>query len=132
MESKNWVNIGEFRSKAEMKRVIDRYFADCDAAGELYSPAGLALALDLERKELHDVWAGKVCAPGREAISRAFLKIQHQIETHPAYMEKSMVRKAEFMLKQDWLGGYREKAEVSGDFSVNVTMGKGMDAEDFK
>ena len=43
-----------------------------------------------------------------------------------------MVTKAIFLMKQPRFGGYQDKIEAKQDIQVNVKMGNGMDASDFK
>lgn len=42
----------KYKSAAEMQKVIDKYFADCDEKNEPYTVTGLALALDMSRQDL--------------------------------------------------------------------------------
>mgnify|MGYP000217451958 CR=1 FL=1 len=65
-------------------------------------------------------------------INRAYLRIQSQVESDPRYQEKGMVTRSIFLNKQPRLGGYQDKVESKQDISVNVKMGDGMDASDFK
>ena len=47
-------------------------------------------------------------------------------------MQKGMVTKAIFMMKQPRFGGYQDKIEAKTDIAVNVKMGSNVDASDFK
>jgi hypothetical protein len=62
----------------------------------------------------------------------ADLRIQDQLESDPTYMQKGMVTKAIFMLKQPQFGGYQDKIEAKADLAVNVKMGKNVDESDFQ
>lgn len=122
-----------FSSAAELEERIDGYFADCDRAGKLYGPAGLALALDLELEDLMSLREGRKGAELMRPVKRAFLRIQDQVETDPRYREKGgMATRAIFALKQPWLGAYQDKIEAKQDLTVNVRMGPGMDESDFR
>ena len=75
---------------------------------------------------------GTDCADLQEPVQRAYLRIQAQLESDPTYMQKGMVTKAIFLMKQPRFGGYQDKIEAKQDISVNVKMGNGMDDSDFK
>lgn len=121
-----------FSSVAELEKRIDAYFSDCDIAGKLYGPAGLALALDLELEDLMSLREGREGTELMRPVKRAFLRIQDQVETDPRYREKGgMATRAIFALKQPWLGAYQDKIEAKQDLTVNVKMGSGMDESDF-
>ena len=47
-------------------------------------------------------------------------------------MQKGMVTKAIFLMKQQRFGGYQDKIEAKTDIAVNVKMGSNVDASDFK
>lgn len=121
-----------FSSVEEMEERIEDYFGGCDAAGKLYGPAGLALALDLELEDLMNLREGREGTELMRPVKRAFLRIQDQVETDPRYREKGgMATRAIFALKQPWLGAYQDKIEAKQDLTVNVKMGNGMDESDF-
>ena len=115
----------------ELDAAIDKYFSDCDAQHILYDEAGLALGLGVKLSTLHSWYDGLRCPEFMDPVQMAYLRIQHQIETDPAYMEKNMVSKAIFLLKQKRFGGKQDKIEAKNDINVNVHMGDGMDASDF-
>lgn len=117
----------------ELEEALDSYFDDCDATGELYSEAGIALALEVPVETLADWWEGKGPEDFTWPVKRAFLRLQHQIETHPAYREKGgMATRGIFALKQRRLGGWVDRIEAKQDLTVNVKMGGGMDESDFE
>ena len=110
-----------------------------------------AIFRDLRQEERFVRRGGAGSAPGRfpqhsrgwydgtsrpelqKIIQRAYLRIQNQVETHPAYREKGgMATRAIFLLKQKRLGEYVDKVEAKSDMTVNVKMGPGMDESDFK
>lgn len=122
-----------FASAAELAAACEAYFAACDQAGKLYGEAGLALHLGVTLVSLRRWYDGKRSPDFQETIQRAYLRIQDQIETSPAYMEKGgMATKAIFLLKQARLGGYQDKVEARQDLSVHVKLGSGMEDSDFK
>ena len=122
-----------FKSPEEFQQAADAYFEGCDQAGKLYGEAGLALALGVTLVSLRRWYDGKSCPELRESVQRAYLRIQDQIETHIAYMEKGgMATKAIFLLKQPRFGGYQDKIEAKQDLAVNVKFGGGMNETDFK
>lgn len=117
----------------ELEKAVDAYFRDCDRGGKLYGEAGLCLALGISLETLRRWYDGTQRPENQEVIQRAYLRIQDQIETSPAYMEKGgMASKAIFLLKQARFGGYQDKIEAKQDLTVNVKMGGGMDESDFK
>lgn len=121
------------RTEEEIRKVLDDYFTDCDSVGELYSEAGIALALDVPLETLADWWEGKGPEGYTWPVKRAYLRLQHQIETHPAYREKGgMATRGIFAMKQKRLGGWVDRIESRADINVNVKMGGGMDESDFK
>ena len=118
---------------AELESRINAYFDGCDGAGKLYGEAGLALGLGISMNTLRR-WYDGTQRPGfAETVQRAYLRIQDQVETHPAYQEKGgMTSRAIFLLKQARFGGYQDKIEAKQDLAVNVKFGGGMNETDFK
>lgn len=110
----------------------EEYFTTCDDQGKLYGEAGLALYLGVVRDTLRKWYDGTDCPDLQETVQMAYLRIQSQAESDPAYMEKGMVTKAIFLLKQPRFGGFQDKIEAKTDIAVNVKMGSGMDESDFK
>lgn len=122
-----------FEDAAALRKACDAYFSQCDSDGVLYGEAGLALALGVTLNCLRSWYDGKKCPDLQSEVQMAYLRIQNQIETDPAYMEKGgMTSKAIFLLKQARLGGYQDKIESRQDMTVHVKMGDGVDAADFK
>ncbi|MCI6433826.1 MAG: DNA-packaging protein [Clostridiales bacterium] len=115
-----------------LQEKCDEYFAKCDAEGKLYGEAGLALHLGVKIGTMRGWYDGTDCADLQEPVQRAYLRIQAQLESDPTYMQKGMVTKAIFLMKQPRFGGYQDKIEAKQDISVNVKMGNGMDDSDFK
>lgn len=126
-------NGARFGSVVEFQTAADAYFDACDAAGKLYGEAGLCLALGVSLTTLRRWYDGKNCPELQEAVQRAYLRIQDQIETHPAYQEKGgMSSRAIFLQKQPRFGGYTDKVEARQDMTVNIKHGKDMNESDFK
>lgn len=122
----------KYRTAAELRRAMDAYFDECDANGVLYSESGLARHLNVQLLTLRSWYDGTRVPEYQHDVQMAYLRIQEQIETDPRYQEKSMVSRSIFLNKQRWFGGYQDKIEARQDISVNVKMGDGMDASDFK
>lgn len=122
-----------FKNAEELRKSCDKYFAYCDRERILYGEAGLALSLGVKLSTLRAWYDGKKCADLSDEVQRAYLRIQNQIETDPAYREKGgMATKAIFLLKQPRFGGYQDKIEARQDMTVNIKMGEGTDESDFK
>ena len=124
----------------DFQKVADDYFDECDERGVLYGEAGLCLALSKGNRKgrtvtlqaLRDWYDGKHCEYLQDAVQRAYLRIQAQIETDPTYREKGMVPRSIFLQKQTRLGGYQDKVETKSDATVKVIFGSGVDESDFK
>ena len=132
-----------FETAEEFNEAAQAYFDEADREGKLYGEAGLCLGLSRFNKKGRSVsistlrrWydKGLESCPGlQEAVQMAYLRIQEQIETDPAYMEKSgMNTRALFLLKQSRLGGYQDKQEAKGDVQLNISIGKNMDKSDLE
>lgn len=113
-----------------VRRRCGEYFARCDAAGTLYGEAGLALQLGVSLETLRAWYDGEGRPELTREIRRAYLRIQSQLESSPAYVGNGMASKAVFLMKQRRLGGYRDKAEEKRDLTVHVRLGKDMDESD--
>lgn len=122
----------KYADAAALQKKCDRYFAQCDAEGKLYGEAGLALSLGVMLGTLRRWYDGTDCPDLQETVQMAYLRIQSQAESDPAYTEKGMVTKAIFLLKQPRFGAYQDKIEAKTDISVNVKMGKNIDESDFR
>lgn len=117
----------------ELRGLIDEYFEDCDLHHQLYGPAGLALALDMDFADLIALRDDRNRPALSKEIRRAFLRMQNQIETAPQYREKGgMATRAIFALKQPWFGGYQDRSETKQDVNLNIVFGDGMDKSDFE
>lgn len=121
----------KYRTAAALRRACGEYFRLCDQAGALYGEAGLALHLGVRLETMRDWYDGKSCLNLQEEIQRAYLRIQSQLESDPAYIGKGMAAKAIFLMKQPRLGGYQEKKETRQDMTVHVKMGGSMEESDF-
>lgn len=122
-----------YKDAPALRRACEAYFSRCDQEGALYGEAGLALALGVTLRTLRDWYDGKTCEDLQNETQRAYLRIQDQIETGPAYTGKSgMSTRAVFLLKQARLGGYQDRPEARQDAAVNVRMSGGVDEEDFR
>lgn len=122
----------KFATAAELRAKCEEYFAKCDKAGKLYGEAGLALHLGVVLATLRKWYDGTDCPDLQDTVQMAYLRIQSQTESDPAYMEKGMVTKAIFLMKQPRLGGYQDKIEAKADIAVNVQMGANTDKSDFE
>lgn len=122
----------KYATAAELQAKCDEYFRECDESLRLYGEAGLALHLGVTLKTLHNWYDGERCPDLQETIQMAYLRIQEQIESDPAYAEKGMVTKSIFLMKQTRLGGKQDKVEAKQEISVNVKMGDNVEASDFK
>lgn len=121
-----------YASEEELRQVCDGYFSACDEAELFYGEAGLALHLGVKLDTLRDWYDGKRRPELQEEVQRAYLRIQSQLESSPAYVGKGMVTKSIFLLRQPRLGGYQDKAETRQDAAVHVRMGGSMDESDFQ
>lgn len=122
-----------FASADEFQAAADAYFKRCDKLQKLYGEAGLALSLGVTLKTLRRWYDGETAAYLQNAVQMAFLRIQDQIETHPAYRDKGgMTSKAIFLLKQPRFGGYQDRVEAKQDMAVIIKHGKNMSDDDFK
>ena len=121
----------KYESPDELRVKIDEYFADCDRRGALYGEAGLALWLNVSLDTLWSWCDGRYSADLQSEAKRAYLIIQNQVETDPAYQDKAMTSRAIFLMKQMRYGGKVDKVEAKQDIAVKVKMGKGMDEKDF-
>lgn len=145
-ENKKTANTTEqdiFETAEEFNEAAEAYFNEADKEGKLYGEAGLCIGLSRYNKKGRNVgistlrsWydKGLESCPGlQEAVQMAYLRIQEQIETDPAYVGKGgLTTKAIFLLKQSRLGGYQEKQEAKGDMTLNITFGKNMEKSDFE
>lgn len=122
----------KYKDAEALRKACEAYFAKCDKEHRLYGEAGLCLHLDVTRQTLWNWRNGKKRPEFQETIQMADLRIQSQLESDPTYMEKGMVTKSIFMLKQPQFGGYQDKVEAKQDISVKVKMGNGVDESDFK
>lgn len=125
-------NPREYISVEELQEKCDAYFEQCRGDGVLAGEAGLALALDISLATLRSWYDGKTRSEFQESIRRAYLRIQSQLESDEIYMQKGMVTKSIFLLKQPRLGGYQDKVEANQDINVKVTMGENMNESDFQ
>lgn len=129
-----------FPTAEEFEAAANAYFEYCDANGLLYGEAGLCLALSegnragktVRLEQLRRWYDGDRCQHLQDAVQRAYLRIQAQIETDPTYREKGMVPRSIFLQKQTRLGGYQDKVETKNDSTVKVIFGSGVDESDFK
>lgn len=117
----------------KLRERIDEYFENCDLHHQLYGPAGLALALDMDFADLIALRDDRNRPALSKEIRRAFLRMQNQIETAPQYREKGgMATRAIFALKQPWFGGYQDRSETKQDVNLNIVFGDGMDKSDME
>ena len=104
-----------YKEPEEMQAIIDDYFQKCDDGEKPYTVCGLALALDLDRKNVL-VYEGK--DKFRNTIKKAKLKIQNYVESH--LFGSTQVTGAIFNLKNNF--GWKDQHEVkaSGDMEITV------------
>lgn len=81
----------KYASAAALQKKCDEYFAQCDEEGKLYGEAGLALHLGVMLATLRKWYDGTDCPDLQEPVQMAYLRIQSQTESDPAYMMKGMV-----------------------------------------
>ena len=110
------------------KERAESYFKAADEAGDFYGEGALALAADMSLRELRSAFDGGDDTALTEAVRRAYLRIQAQIESSRRYADRGLNSRAAFLLKQPRFGGYAEKSE-GGEVTVKVVFGKGMDEE---
>lgn len=124
----------------EFIELCDSYFDECDNDHRLYGEAGLCLYLSeynrarrtVSTRMLHEWYDGKKCEYLQDAVLKAYLRIQAQIEADPRYREKGgMATRAIFLQKQPRLGDYTDKEKPAAT-AVNITFGGNMDDSDFK
>ena len=129
-----------FPEASELENLAERYFEECDYNDRLYGEAGLALFLSDHNLAKRVVtvntlraWCdGQSCLHLQDAVQRAYMRIQAQIESDPRYQVKGMVTRSIFLNKQDRFGGYQYKTETKNDSTFRFTFGKSMDESDFK
>ena len=119
----------DYESPVELETTADRYFAHCDETDCLYGEAGLALGLGLDLETLRAWYDGSERPEMQAVVRRAYLRIQNQIESSPAYRDRGMQSRAAFLLKQRRLGGYREREDAST--RIRVLFGPNADESDF-
>ena len=132
--------IATFETAEEFTELANAYFDECDKANRLYGEAGLCLYLTKHNRKgrtvkleaLHTWYDGDKAAYLQDAVQAAYLRIQEQIESDPAYMEKGMTTRAIFLSKQKRLGGYQDKVESKTETTVHIVHSDSVDAEDFK
>ena len=129
-----------FETEEEFRTLAKGYFDECDEQHRLYGEAGLCLYLTKHNRKGRTVrlaqlqrWYDGERAPYlQDAVQEAYLRIQDQIESDPAYMEKGMTTRAIFLSKQKRLGGYQDKVESKNETTVHIVHSDSVDAEDFK
>lgn len=119
-----------YKTAEELQKKLDAYFADCDANGESYNEFSLGLYLGVTVRTLESWFNGERCPWLRETIEFAYMRISAQICRNAEMNPKSNI--PIFLLKQKRYGGYQDKIESKADVTVNVHMGKGMEASDFE
>jgi hypothetical protein len=123
----------KFETPEQLREKCDEYFKACDKSKTLYGEAGLALHLGVSLSTMRSWYDARRSPELQETIEYAYMRIMSQIETDERYQEKGgMATRAIFLLKQKMLGGYQDKVAAQTDMNVNVKMGDGMDASDFK
>lgn len=118
-------------SAEELQRAVDDYFAACDSGGELYSEAGLALALDVPLDQLRAWYDGDPDDPCYHPIQMAYLRIMRQIECGEGYRERGMASLGAMKLKQRRFGGYQDKSDGPKNLTIRVTFGPHTEETDF-
>lgn len=118
-------------SAEELQQTVEDYFAACDSGGELYSEAGLALALDVPLDQLRAWYDGDRNDPCCHRIQMAYLRIMRQIECGEGYRERGMASLGAMKLKQRRFGGYQEKPESGKNVTIRVTFGPHTQETDF-
>lgn len=117
----------------DLEAAVNAYFDQCDANGQLYGEAGLALGLNIALETLRSWYDGNDRPELQPVIQRAYLRIQDQIECGPVYLEKNMLSRATFLLKQRRLGGYQDRPDTGKHpVRLQIKMGQNTNASDFE
>ncbi len=119
------------KDKKDFEMQANAYFDACEDDGRLFSEAGLALYLSTPLEDIRSWWDGTKRKDLQGAVKMAYLRIQEQIDINPAYRDKGMVSRSNFLNKQKYFGGYQDKAEVKQDIAIDIKFGKGMEDSDF-
>lgn len=95
----------KYKDVKEVQSRIDQYFAECDENDELYTVTGLAMALDLSRKDL-------VNYSDKEQFSNTIKKAKQKVErqNEVLLMSGKNVAGVIFNLKNNW--GWVDKQEI--------------------
>lgn len=99
----------KFETPEIMQTLIDKYFDDCDAKGEIYTVVGLAMALDTDRQTLiryneRDEFS--------DTIKKAKQRVEQQMISRALKGEYNSAVSI-FLMKNNF--GYQDKVEVKVD-----------------
>lgn len=95
----------KYKTKEELQKAIDIYFAECDSNKEPYTVTGLALALNMSRQDLINYQDRKMFF---DTIKNAKLKIENYLEKH--LVTDNGVTGIIFNLKNNY--GWKDKQET--------------------
>lgn len=99
----------KFETPEIMQKLIDDYFEDCDAKGEIYTVVGLAMALDTDRQTLiryneRDEFS--------DTIKKAKQRVENQMVSRALKGEYNSAVSI-FLMKNNF--GYQDKVDVRID-----------------
>ena len=98
-----------YSSVEDMKKIIDKYFIECDEKEKPYTMSGLAYALDMDRKSLLNYSKDEQFF---HTIKKAREKVEQQLEEN-ALMGKANSTFTIFNLKNNY--GWKDQVEVKND-----------------
>lgn len=122
----------DYATAEALQKVVDQYFQDCAEKGDVPSEAGLALAAGITVKTLRRWFDGETSLHLRDVAEDAYSQMTREYLQLLLTGNKNMTPFVIFMLKQPRFAGYQDKVEAKQDISVNVKMGKNVDASDFE
>jgi hypothetical protein len=121
-----------YETAEQLSAACDKYFEKVDKTGDVPSEAGLALYLGISVGRLRNWFDGNSREELQEAVQDAYGAMTVRYLQMLQSGNKNMTPFVIFMLKQVRFSGYQDKIEAKTDIAVNVKMGSGMDASDFK
>lgn len=103
----------KYKTKEEMQKKIDKYFAECDKERDPYTVTGLAMALDIDRRTLLNYSEKDEFFP---TIKKAKLRVEN-------YLEKRLIKDSSttgiiFNLKNNYDWKDKQEIEHSGKLKL--------------
>jgi hypothetical protein len=120
-----------YETAEELQKKIDKYFADGEKRGDVPSESGLALYLGVTLNTLRRWHDGERSVHLQETVEEAYARMTSVYMQLLLTGNKNMTPFVIFMLKQPRFAGYEDKVEAKQDISVDVKMGKNVEASDF-